>query len=193
MPELLSVALVCASTLLAKDCSRDTALDVMVAPARTPMECLMHGQTAAAATGLTAGESRYLKVTCERRHAGQQLRQADAPRLLGAQVLHVVDTDADDDDVSARELRLGARGLGEVGDVAGVGARAGEHVPADGPFEPIRHAAREAPRDRVAMVFDAGTVGHAVAEHDEMRLVTVPLGVVLADRARDALAPGRTG
>ena len=43
------------------------------------------------------------------------------------------------------------------------------------------------------MVFDAGTVGHAVAEHDEMRLVTVPLGVVLADRARDALAPGRTG
>ncbi|KQO68322.1 MULTISPECIES: hypothetical protein [unclassified Methylobacterium] len=77
MSELLSVALVCAATLLAKDCSRDTALDVMVAPARTPMECLMHGQTAAAATGLTAGESRYLKVTCERRHADlRHLRRA---------------------------------------------------------------------------------------------------------------------
>jgi hypothetical protein len=77
MSELLSVALVCAATLLAKDCSRDTALDVIVAPARTPMECLMHGQVAAASTGLTGGENRYLKVTCERRHADlRHLRRA---------------------------------------------------------------------------------------------------------------------
>lgn len=77
MSELLSVALVCAATLLAKDCSRDTALDVIVAPTRTPMECLMHGQVAAASTGLAAGESRYLKVTCERRHADlRHLRRA---------------------------------------------------------------------------------------------------------------------
>ena len=63
MSELLSVALVCAATLLAKDCSRDTALDVMVAPARTPMECLMHGQTAAAATGLTVTVAPSATVT----------------------------------------------------------------------------------------------------------------------------------
>ncbi|GJE62661.1 hypothetical protein [Methylobacterium trifolii] len=68
MPELLSVALVCAGTLLAQDCSRDTALDVIVAPARTPMECIMHAQTMAAAAGLPGGDNRYLKVTCEHRH-----------------------------------------------------------------------------------------------------------------------------
>ncbi|GBU16578.1 MULTISPECIES: hypothetical protein [Methylobacterium] len=72
MPELLSVALVCASTLLAKDCSRDTAHDVIVSPARTPMECLMHGQTVAAAAGLPGDDAHYLKITCERR------RHADA-------------------------------------------------------------------------------------------------------------------
>ncbi len=52
MSELLSVALVCAGTLLAQDCSRDTALDVIIAPAHTPMECLMHAQTMAAQAGL---------------------------------------------------------------------------------------------------------------------------------------------
>ncbi|WP_264049595.1 hypothetical protein [Methylobacterium flocculans] len=77
MSELLSVALICASTLMAKDCARDTALDVIVSPVRTPMECLMHGQAVAAATGLPGGEGRYLKVTCERRHADlRHLRRA---------------------------------------------------------------------------------------------------------------------
>ncbi|GJD74349.1 hypothetical protein [Methylobacterium goesingense] len=77
MSELLTVALVCAATLVAKDCSRDTALDVIVSPARTPMECLMHGQAVAAATGLPGGDNRYLKVTCERRHADlRHLRRA---------------------------------------------------------------------------------------------------------------------
>ncbi len=77
MPELLSVALVCAATLVAKDCARDTALDVIVSPARTPMECLMHGQAVAASTGLGMGEGRYLKVICERRHADlRHLRRA---------------------------------------------------------------------------------------------------------------------
>lgn len=76
MSDLLSVALVCAGTVLAQNCSRETALDVIVAPARTPMECLMHGQTVAASTGLP-GEDRYLKVTCERRHADlRHLRRA---------------------------------------------------------------------------------------------------------------------
>jgi hypothetical protein len=68
MSELLSVALVCAGTLLAQDCSRDTALDVIVAPARTPMECLLHAQSMAAAAGLPGGDQRYLKISCEHRH-----------------------------------------------------------------------------------------------------------------------------
>ena len=55
MSELLSVALVCAGTLLAQDCSRDTALDVIVAPAHSPIECLMHAQTMAAQAGLLDG------------------------------------------------------------------------------------------------------------------------------------------
>jgi hypothetical protein len=77
MAELLSVALVCAGTMLAQNCSRDTALDVIVSPARTPMECLMHGQAVAAASGLPGGDDRYLKITCERRHADlRQLRRA---------------------------------------------------------------------------------------------------------------------
>lgn len=80
MPELLSVALVCAGTLLAQDCSRDTALDVIVAPAHTPMECLMHAQTMAAQAGLPGGANRYLKVACEHRrtetNVGPSIRRA---------------------------------------------------------------------------------------------------------------------
>lgn len=68
MSELLAVALVCATTLLAKDCSRETALDIIVSPAHSPMECMMHAQASAAAAGLPGGEGRYLKVSCERRY-----------------------------------------------------------------------------------------------------------------------------
>jgi len=75
MSELLAVALVCAASLLASDCSRDTALDVIVSPARTPMECLMHAQATAASAGLPGGDGRYLKITCERRHAEGPLRE----------------------------------------------------------------------------------------------------------------------
>ena len=67
MSELLSVALVCAGTLLAQDCSRDTALDVIIAPAHAPMECLMHAQAMAAQAGLPGGGDRYLKIACEHR------------------------------------------------------------------------------------------------------------------------------
>ena len=70
MSEILAVALVCAANLLAQDCSRDTALDVIVSPVRTPMECMMHAQASAAAAGFPGGEGRYLKIACERRHAG---------------------------------------------------------------------------------------------------------------------------
>jgi hypothetical protein len=69
MSDLLSVALVCAGTLLAQDCSRDTALDIIIAPAHSPMECLMHAQTMAAQAGLPGGGDRYLKIACEHRHS----------------------------------------------------------------------------------------------------------------------------
>jgi hypothetical protein len=65
--DLLTVALVCASTLAPADCTRETALDVIVAPARSPVECLIRGQTTVAATGLASGEGTYVKVSCERR------------------------------------------------------------------------------------------------------------------------------
>jgi hypothetical protein len=60
--DLLTVALVCASTLAPADCTRET-----VAPARSPVECLIRGQTTVAATGLASGEGTYVKVSCERR------------------------------------------------------------------------------------------------------------------------------
>ncbi len=69
MSELLAVALVCSAALAAQDCSRSSALDVIVSPAHTPMECFMHGQSMAASTWSGEGEPRYVKVTCERRHA----------------------------------------------------------------------------------------------------------------------------
>ncbi|SFG30531.1 hypothetical protein [Methylobacterium gossipiicola] len=77
MSDLLSVSLVCASLLSAQDCTRTTALDVIVSPVRTPMECLVRGQVVAASTNLLEGDSRYLKITCERRHADlRRLRRA---------------------------------------------------------------------------------------------------------------------
>jgi len=74
MSDLLSVALVCAGTLLAQDCSRDTALDIMIAPAHSPMECLMLAQSMAAQAGLPGGSDRYLKISCEHRRSEGQPR-----------------------------------------------------------------------------------------------------------------------
>lgn len=67
MSELLAVALVCAATIAAPDCTRDTALDVIVSPANSAVDCLMHAQASAASAGLPGGEGRYLKISCERR------------------------------------------------------------------------------------------------------------------------------
>lgn len=82
MSEILAVALVCAASLLAKDCSRDTALDVIVSPVRTPMECMLHAQASAAAAGFPGGEGRYLKIACERRHAALDALAAVAMAAL---------------------------------------------------------------------------------------------------------------
>lgn len=67
MPELLAVALVCASTLGPQDCTRESALDVIVTPARSPIACVMQAQASAAHAGLPGGEGHYLKIACERR------------------------------------------------------------------------------------------------------------------------------
>ena len=67
MLEFISVALICTGTLRAQDCSRVTALDVIVAPANTQTACLMQAQVLAARAGLPGGGDRYLKVACEHR------------------------------------------------------------------------------------------------------------------------------
>ena len=67
MSELLTVALVCAHLLNTSDCSRETAIDVIVAPAKNPIECLRQGQAIVAQTGMAADGDVYVKVACERR------------------------------------------------------------------------------------------------------------------------------
>ncbi|MGY2051315.1 hypothetical protein [Methylobacterium sp. JK268] len=67
MADYLTVALICAKTLAGPDCSRDTALDVVVAPAPSAVTCMMQGQTIAAHSGLVDRETNYLKVSCEHR------------------------------------------------------------------------------------------------------------------------------
>jgi hypothetical protein len=67
MADFLTVALICAKTLAGPDCSRDTATDVVVAPAPSPVACMMQGETLAARSGLVNAETNYLKVSCERR------------------------------------------------------------------------------------------------------------------------------
>jgi hypothetical protein len=78
MSELLTVALVCASLVSAAECSRDNALDVIVTPAQSPMQCLMQGQTILAQTGIASAPDVYVKISCERRRvAAAQLGRRD--------------------------------------------------------------------------------------------------------------------
>ena len=78
MAEFLTVALVCAGTLAGSDCSRETALDVAVAPAPSAIACLMQGETLAARGGLVRGGETYLKVACERRRTAALRPEAEA-------------------------------------------------------------------------------------------------------------------
>ncbi|RVU14527.1 hypothetical protein [Methylobacterium oryzihabitans] len=80
MADFLTVALICARTLAAPDCSRDTALDVIVAPAPTPISCVMQGEALAARSGLVDRAVTYLKVACERRRTAA-LQPAPDDRL----------------------------------------------------------------------------------------------------------------
>lgn len=80
MQGLIMVALVCGSTMLPDQCSRDTALDVIVSPARTPMDCALGGQATAARSGLVREGSTYLKISCERRKGTTDLSSAEQVR-----------------------------------------------------------------------------------------------------------------
>jgi hypothetical protein len=80
MQGLIMVALVCGSTMLPDQCSRDTALDVIVSPARTPMDCALGGQAMAARSGLLTAGSTYLKVSCERRKGTTDLSSVEQVR-----------------------------------------------------------------------------------------------------------------
>ncbi len=66
MNPVLVVALVCASTVQAPDCSRETALDIITGPAHTLQECLMQGPVLAANSG-HADPNTYVKTRCEQR------------------------------------------------------------------------------------------------------------------------------
>jgi hypothetical protein len=67
MNPILVVALVCASTVQAPDCSRETALDIITGPAHTLQECLVQGPVLAASAGRGSAENTYVKTRCEPR------------------------------------------------------------------------------------------------------------------------------
>ena len=66
MHPILIVTLVCASSVQAPDCTRDTALDVIVGPAYTLQECLIQGSVVAA-TASQEQKDTYVKTRCEQR------------------------------------------------------------------------------------------------------------------------------
>lgn len=66
MSSLLAVVMVCAISVAPADCTRATALDVIVQPVGMPTECMKVGPILAASTfGVLDG--RYVKTACERR------------------------------------------------------------------------------------------------------------------------------
>ncbi len=67
MNTILVVALVCASTVQAPDCTRETALDVITGQAHTLQECLMQGPVLAANAGHGADKDSYVKTRCDQR------------------------------------------------------------------------------------------------------------------------------
>lgn len=67
MNPIIVVALVCASTVQAPDCTRETALDVITGPAHTLQECLIQGPVLAASAGHGIDKGSYVKTRCEPR------------------------------------------------------------------------------------------------------------------------------
>lgn len=67
MHPILIVTLVCASAVKTPDCTRETALDVIVGPAYTLQECLVQGSVMAASAGQGDRRETYVKTRCEPR------------------------------------------------------------------------------------------------------------------------------
>lgn len=67
MNQILVVALVCASSVQAPDCTRDTALDVITGPAHSLQECLLQGPILAVHSGHGGVDGNYVKTRCEQR------------------------------------------------------------------------------------------------------------------------------
>lgn len=65
MNTLLAVVLVCSLGTAPEDCTRSTALDLIVRPVSLPTECMKDGGVVAAEVFDTTG--RYAKTICERR------------------------------------------------------------------------------------------------------------------------------
>ena len=67
MNPIVVVALICAASVPAPDCNRETALDVVTGPAHTLQECLIQGPVLAANAGLGGSKDSYVKPRCEPR------------------------------------------------------------------------------------------------------------------------------
>ena len=67
MNQIIVVALICAASVQAPDCSRETALDVVTGAAHTLQECLVQGPVLAASTGFKGEDGAYVKTRCEQR------------------------------------------------------------------------------------------------------------------------------
>lgn len=65
MNQIIVVALICAASVQSPDCSRDTALDVIIGPAHTLQECLIQGPVLAASSGFKGEDGAYVKTRCE--------------------------------------------------------------------------------------------------------------------------------
>ncbi len=66
--QILVVALICANSIQASDCTRDNALDVITAPAHSLQECMIQGPTMAAYAGHEGtSKDTYIKTRCEPR------------------------------------------------------------------------------------------------------------------------------
>ncbi len=67
MNQIIVVALICAKSVSAPDCTRETAIDVVTGPAHTLQECLLQGPVIAANSGIEIAKDSYVKTRCERR------------------------------------------------------------------------------------------------------------------------------
>ncbi len=67
MNQIVVVALICANTVQAPDCTRETAIDIVTGPAHTLQECLIQGPVIAANSGIPIAKDSYVKTRCEPR------------------------------------------------------------------------------------------------------------------------------